>query len=103
MQHAMHLAAHSDPKVHARYVMQTAAMRAIPEAALPPLPATALAVANDSPRERSPEPPAELVRHVGIVTAGDDSTGAQPELPRKCVDSLRCGRDSNPRMTVLQN
>jgi integrase len=43
VQHAMHLAAHSDPKVHARYVMQTAAMRTIPDAALPKLPAGAFA------------------------------------------------------------
>jgi hypothetical protein len=32
VQHAMHLASHSDAKVHARYVMSTRAMRAIPEA-----------------------------------------------------------------------
>jgi integrase len=38
VQHAMHLASHSDPKVHARYVMSTAAMREIPSAALPRLP-----------------------------------------------------------------
>ena len=35
IQHAMHLASHSDPKVHARYVMSTAAMRQTPAAALP--------------------------------------------------------------------
>ncbi|MEO6419640.1 MAG: tyrosine-type recombinase/integrase, partial [Polyangiaceae bacterium] len=37
VQHAMHLTAHSDPRVHARYVMDTVAMRTIPEAALPPV------------------------------------------------------------------
>jgi len=37
VQHAMHLTAHSDPRVHARYVMRTSAMRAIPEAAIPRL------------------------------------------------------------------
>ncbi|MBI1845348.1 MAG: 30S ribosomal protein S13, partial [Candidatus Rokubacteria bacterium] len=31
VQHAMHLTAHSDPKVHARYVMHTARMREILE------------------------------------------------------------------------
>jgi integrase len=36
VQHAMHLAAHGDAKTHMRYVMRTAAMRSIPDAALPP-------------------------------------------------------------------
>ena len=40
VEHAMHLTAHSDPRVHARYVMDTVAMRTIPEAALPRLHAT---------------------------------------------------------------
>jgi len=39
VQHAMHLAAHADPKTHMRYVMNTRAMRTIPDAALPRLPA----------------------------------------------------------------
>lgn len=43
VQHAMHLSAHSDAKVHSRYVMQTLAMRTIPAAALPQLPTGALA------------------------------------------------------------
>ena len=34
VQHAMHLTAHSDPRVHARYVMSTSAMRMVPDAAL---------------------------------------------------------------------
>jgi integrase len=38
VQHAMHLAGHSDAKTHMRYVMQSPAMRAIPAAALPQLP-----------------------------------------------------------------
>ena len=56
VQHAMHLTAHSDPRVHARYVMQTSAMRAIPKAAIPRLSvaalreATALLAAFDSIR-----------------------------------------------------
>jgi len=43
VQHAMHLSSHSDPRVHARYVMNTAAMRQIPAAAVPRLPSVALA------------------------------------------------------------
>jgi len=46
VQHSMHLASHSDPRVHARYVMHTAAMRAIPDAALPVL---AIAALTESP------------------------------------------------------
>ena len=42
VQQAMHLAAHSDAKTHMRYVMRTAAMRAIPDAALPALRASTL-------------------------------------------------------------
>jgi hypothetical protein len=41
VQHAMHLASHSDAKVHARYVMSTKAMRTVPAAALPRLPVEA--------------------------------------------------------------
>jgi integrase len=60
-QHAMHLASHADAKVHARYVMSTKAMRTIPSAALPRLPAIAVMDLNGEP---------------GIVTARDDSTYA---------------------------
>jgi integrase len=35
VQHAMHLAGHTSPLVHQRYVMSTATMRSIPAAALP--------------------------------------------------------------------
>lgn len=38
-QHAMRLANHSDPRVHMRYVMDGPEMRAIPDAAVPVLPA----------------------------------------------------------------
>ena len=58
VQHAMHLASHADAKVHSRYVMSTKAMRTIPDAALPRLPAGALAEASD---------------RAGNVTARDDS------------------------------
>jgi integrase len=40
VQTAMALAAHSDARTHMRYVMKTTAMRTIPEAVLPRLPAT---------------------------------------------------------------
>jgi hypothetical protein len=66
VQHAMHLAAHSDPKVHARYIMGTAAMRAIPDAALPRLPL--------GPLLQGSEPP-------GNVTGRDDSTRASGQDP----------------------
>jgi len=38
VQHAMHLTSHSDPRVHALYVMQTDAMRVVPAACVPVLP-----------------------------------------------------------------
>jgi hypothetical protein len=38
VQLAMNLPAHSDPRVHARYLMKTRQMRATPDAALPQLP-----------------------------------------------------------------
>jgi integrase len=43
VQHAMRLAGHSDPRTHMGYVMDTAALRTIPAAALPVLP-TAMTV-----------------------------------------------------------
>ncbi len=72
VQHAMHLAAHTDPKVHARYVMRTTAMRTIPDAAIPRLPA-ALAP--------------------GIVTARDDSTLLAVIASGKLSDSSGRSRD----------
>jgi nucleotide-binding universal stress UspA family protein len=69
VQHAMHLAAHSDAKVHARYVMSTKAMRTTPDAALPRLPGDGLPerhVRDDSTSVGVPDGP-------GIVTARDDS------------------------------
>jgi len=73
VQRAMHLASHSDPRVHARYVMRTAAMREIPAEALPSLPTNTLAEA--SPGQ-------------GIVTARDETSAARtadvtqpPEIP----------------------
>ena len=76
VQHAMHLAAHADAKVHARYVMSTTAMRTIPAAALPALPLGPLT-------ER-----AKAVRAGrGIVTARDVSTRAGVLTSEKPHDS----------------
>ena len=78
VQHAMHLTAHSDPRVHARYVMRTSAMRQIPAAAIPRLPASALAQARKAAR---------------IVTACDDSTseGRRSRLPDSATARLVAG------------
>jgi integrase len=50
VQHSMHLSAHGDAKVHARYVMATKAMRTIPTAAIPELPAGGLPTSDSVPR-----------------------------------------------------
>ena len=47
-QQAMHLAGHSNAKTHARYVMHTAAMGRVPEAALPKLLMAPVAIRCDS-------------------------------------------------------
>jgi integrase len=75
VQHAMHLAAHSDPKTHMRYVMNTTAMRTIPEAALPQLLAGRLLQStgrDDSRRARDVSPSENEFATPGIVTARDD-------------------------------
>lgn len=74
VQRAMHLASHSDPRVHARYVMRTAAMREIPAEALPQLPLSALVEASKGP---------------GIVTARDDSPEDDQTHPENPSDSSR--------------
>jgi hypothetical protein len=79
VQHAMHLAAHSDAKVHARYVMSTEAMRTIPAAALPALPLGPLPVPrDDSPSKASesapPDPSKSDAEAPRIVTGCDDSS-----------------------------
>ena len=72
VQHAMHLAGHTSPHVRQRYVMRTAAMRAIPDAALPRLPIAAFAASVPSTRhtkprhaspKRLPHPPRFVVGH----------------------------------------
>ncbi len=80
VQHAMHLAAHSDPRVHARYVMRTAAMRAVPAAALPSRLAGALAAGghrDDSVAAHAIHTPLKTTASTevaaGIVTSRDDS------------------------------
>ncbi len=65
VQTAMLLAGHADAKTHMRYVQQTRAMRRVPDAALPRLPATCGAVANScesdptTTKQGSPERRAE--------------------------------------------
>ena len=93
VQHAMHLAAHSDPRVHARYVMRTAAMRTVPEAALPAWPMTALverARQGDVPNDDAPENP----------PAGRDvSPPSRDHSPRKNeagCDRIVTARDDSP-------
>ena len=82
VQHAMHLAAHSDPKVHARYVMSTRAMRTIPAAALPALPVAVLAEAPKSSR-RSME---KMARN---VTGHDDSISVT--IQNSMISEVRTG------------
>jgi len=63
-QHAMHLAAHADAKVHARYVMSNEAMRTIPHAAVPKLPPIVMSRDDSgSARSRSGK---EFVGAIGI-------------------------------------
>ena len=81
VQRAMHLAGHSDPRVHASYVMSTKRMQQIPAAALPQLP-EGLGTA--------------LPFGVPLVSAPATQTANDAE------DSKRRGSDSNRRMTVLQ-
>jgi integrase len=85
VQRAMHLAAHSDPRVHARYVMSTAAMREIPNDALPSLPAGALA---------------EVSRREGNVTGRDDSTVARPSDDAQPSDIVGARGFEPPTPTV---
>jgi hypothetical protein len=69
VQHAMTLASHSDPRTHMRYVMETTAMRRIPDAAVPSLPAML--------PEIRPQGDGETGDGARIVTASNDS----PPLP----------------------
>jgi hypothetical protein len=74
VQRAMHLASHSDPRVHHRYVMRTKAMQQIPAEALPQLPAGGLTEAPRQPR---------------IVTARDDSREESGPRSKILSDSSR--------------
>jgi integrase len=66
VQQAMSLASHSDARTHMRYVMKTAAMRSIPEAAIPRLPVQLSGVPIGCA--------ANEAEHPGNVTTGDVST-----------------------------
>ena len=79
-QRAMMLTAHTDSRVHALYVQETAAMQAIPAGAVPMLPAVTL------PR-----------KDTGVTKPRSGRSG----VPKKLLDSpgflLHARRDSNPR------
>lgn len=88
VQHAMHLAAHSDPRVHARYVMRTAAMRTVPAAALPTLCGVVLADRvhrRDSKGADAVYAPIKTTASTevttGIVTSRDDSPPMDEPTP----------------------
>ena len=80
VQQAMHLAGHSDPHVHARYVMRTAAMGTVPAAALPRLPVGRLP---------------STARRAGIVTARDVSFGVPKTSPMISVGHDRLELSAN--------
>jgi integrase len=85
VQHAMHLTAHSDPRVHARYVMRTSAMRAIPEAAIPRLGPGPLVARHGQDVSRSIEG-SDAVR---IVITSNDSLKSDGEAEGANALSLR--------------
>ena len=90
VQHAMHLAAHSDPRVHARYVMRTAAMRTVPTAALPVLAMTQL-----PERLREDDSGANDVPSVpGIVSGRDDSGPVRGGAAREVRPNVATSHDS---------
>ncbi len=89
VQHAMHLAAHSDPKTHMRYVMNTAAMRNVPEAALPRLSVTALVVRErdvSSTKTGPIDPP--------IVTSCDDLSVRPRRFARAAIATARASEET---------
>ncbi len=90
VQRAMHLAAHSNPRVHARYVMQTAAMREIPAEALPTLPA-----ALDEPPGRDVSRPRAGARAARIVKPADPEVPIGPGIVTACDDSAVAGEGPN--------
>jgi Phage integrase family len=85
VQHAMHLTAHSDPRVHARYVMRTSAMRTIPEAAIPRLGPGPLVARHGQDLSRSIEG-SDAVR---IVMTSDDSLKSDGQAEGANALSLR--------------
>ena len=66
VQHAMHLAAHSDAKVHGRYVMSTDAMGRAPASAIPTLPGSWVLQQSATIQN---EKPTFSARHAGIEPA----------------------------------
>jgi site-specific recombinase XerD len=81
-QRAMHLTAHSDSKVHARYVQETQAMQVIPAAAIPALPALSLPAKD-------------------VVTERGERSKKRPEFWRARQDSNL--RPTAPEAVALSN
>jgi hypothetical protein len=84
----MHLAGHFDSKTHIRYVMQVPAMRAIPAAALPRLPASAgpiVGARDDSkgPGSHAPVIPARPAR-LERTTRGLEEAGRASQNEELC-------------------
>jgi len=100
VQHAMHLTAHSDPRVHARYVMNTSAMRLIPDAAIPRLhaaPACELPSRDDSRPRPDDSEPANASDPAANVTSCDDSRRQRPRGPlSRRLRARHRGRKSAP-------
>ena len=90
VQLAMNLAAHSDPRVHGRYVMKTRQMRTTPEAALPPLPPATVVLAAEP-----------LIATIVVASDPDPGTEAPRNVTARDVSTLpRRGRRTQPRGIV---
>ncbi len=94
VQHAMHLAGHSDAKTHMRYVMQAPALRTIPAAALPRrLPkAASIVTARDDSNPGRWRTPTISARPAGLEPAtrgleGHEEWVQEGALERREVDS----------------
>ncbi len=94
-EHAMHLSGSSDPRTHARYVMQTPTMQKIPEAALPQLGRAGRAVVRVGGANGAAAGPLARVngpRMAPAVTAPDGPP----------ADSSSGTRGSNPRPSAWE-
>jgi integrase len=94
VQHAMHLASHSDAKVHQRYVMSTTAMRAVPPAALPQL---TVAMLTETAKARAPEAPKGGGRRPPAAPAGS-AAPAPTETTKEHPDAS--GKGTGPAFST---